>query len=218
MARYIINEIHDENKTCCICGAKITGWGNNPWPVKTTGECCDKCNLEKVIPARIEKLYSKTDTTTKDMSLEELSEEEKKAIEDYKKAIAGTTNPKLLDLFAHILKEETEHLQELQIAKNTIKDSPIGFNPKVENRQIISWRNTQTPKSLNEELDRYNTVDAEGQNILRGRILNHVAEVAEDYRYDKTRVDEASLNSHYKRYNDVIGKINTTLNADIKPF
>lgn len=115
MAIYKIKEIKDseEIKTCCICGEKIEGWGNNPWPIKEDGECCDKCNYEKVIPARIKKMYS-TEITTKDISIEELSEEEKKAIEDYKKAISETNNPKLLDLFAHILKEETEHLKELQ--------------------------------------------------------------------------------------------------------
>lgn len=41
--------------TCCICGKEFEGWGNNPWPVgKTTEKCCDKCNMEVVIPARIE--------------------------------------------------------------------------------------------------------------------------------------------------------------------
>ena len=49
-----------------------------------------------------------------DESIEELSEEERQAIEDYKKAIAETNDPKMLKLFAHILKEETEHLEELQ--------------------------------------------------------------------------------------------------------
>ena len=29
---------------CCICGKMITGYGNNPWPIKDEGECCDKCN------------------------------------------------------------------------------------------------------------------------------------------------------------------------------
>lgn len=40
---------------CCICGKKFRGWGNNPWPVsKTEGDlCCDKCNAEFVVPARI---------------------------------------------------------------------------------------------------------------------------------------------------------------------
>ena len=38
--------------TCVICGARCTGWGNNPWPISNEGECCDECNM-KVIEARI---------------------------------------------------------------------------------------------------------------------------------------------------------------------
>ena len=38
---------------CCICGREFTGWGNNPWPVKTEGECCYECNMRVVVPARI---------------------------------------------------------------------------------------------------------------------------------------------------------------------
>lgn len=40
-------------KTCCICGRKFTGWGNNPYPVKDQGECCNDCNQRHVIPARL---------------------------------------------------------------------------------------------------------------------------------------------------------------------
>jgi hypothetical protein len=37
---------------CCICKAKIEGFGNNAEPIKT-GICCDECNTIKVIPARL---------------------------------------------------------------------------------------------------------------------------------------------------------------------
>ena len=40
-------------KTCCICGKKFDGWGNNPEPVKSSGECCDECNMNYVLSARI---------------------------------------------------------------------------------------------------------------------------------------------------------------------
>lgn len=42
-----------EEKTCCICGKKFTGWGNDPWPVKMEGECCDDCNNSEVLTARL---------------------------------------------------------------------------------------------------------------------------------------------------------------------
>ena len=38
---------------CCICGDKIIGYGNNPYPVKTKGRCCDICNNMYVIPMRM---------------------------------------------------------------------------------------------------------------------------------------------------------------------
>lgn len=42
-------------KKCIICGRQIAGYGNNPEPVKHwfDGSCCDECNREKVIPARL---------------------------------------------------------------------------------------------------------------------------------------------------------------------
>lgn len=43
-------------KKCCICGKEFEGWGNNPYPVKEEGECCDECNFMYVLPARIELL------------------------------------------------------------------------------------------------------------------------------------------------------------------
>lgn len=41
--------------TCCICGKEIDGYGNSPWPLCTgpAAVCCDKCNQNSVIPARL---------------------------------------------------------------------------------------------------------------------------------------------------------------------
>lgn len=41
-----------EEKTCVICGMKYRGFGNNAEPVKS-GQCCDYCNFNKVLPARL---------------------------------------------------------------------------------------------------------------------------------------------------------------------
>ncbi len=43
-------------QTCCLCGKTIKGWGNNPWPLKNEGVCCDECN-QKVIEKRIAMYY-----------------------------------------------------------------------------------------------------------------------------------------------------------------
>lgn len=52
-------------KKCCICGEKFTGWGNNPAPVKTLGECCDACNSSVVVPARLAQFFGSKSTTEK---------------------------------------------------------------------------------------------------------------------------------------------------------
>ena len=38
---------------CVICGKPIFGKGNNPAPFMFKGECCDVCNFNVVIPARM---------------------------------------------------------------------------------------------------------------------------------------------------------------------
>ena len=47
-----------KTKKCVLCGKKIKGWGNNPYPLAEKGECCNACN-EKVIAARIAAAYSR---------------------------------------------------------------------------------------------------------------------------------------------------------------
>lgn len=39
--------------TCCICGERTSGYGNNPAPVSEIGKCCDDCNVRFVLPARM---------------------------------------------------------------------------------------------------------------------------------------------------------------------
>ena len=46
---------------CCICGKTFNGYGNNPYPVSKdeNAKCCDQCNLDAVIPARLMEMYQK---------------------------------------------------------------------------------------------------------------------------------------------------------------
>ena len=50
---------------CCICGYRVGGYGNNPWPVsiEPDARCCDKCNSTVVIPARLDLMQRKNDGT-----------------------------------------------------------------------------------------------------------------------------------------------------------
>jgi len=38
---------------CCLCGRAFVGWGNNPYPCAEKGDCCNDCNRDKVVPARL---------------------------------------------------------------------------------------------------------------------------------------------------------------------
>lgn len=51
---------------CCICNSKISGFGNNPWPVKDEGQCCDICNLTIVLEKRIERLNKRKEEIKND--------------------------------------------------------------------------------------------------------------------------------------------------------
>lgn len=43
---------------CCICHEEIPeGHDNNPFPYETEGRCCDRCNREHVIPARLADIH-----------------------------------------------------------------------------------------------------------------------------------------------------------------
>ena len=43
---------------CCLCKKEINGYGNNAQPTMK-GECCDACNFNVVIPARLKKIGEK---------------------------------------------------------------------------------------------------------------------------------------------------------------
>ncbi len=38
---------------CVSCKKSLEGNGNNPYPVSNTGKCCDTCNVNIIIPARL---------------------------------------------------------------------------------------------------------------------------------------------------------------------
>lgn len=44
------------SKKCIICEKEYEGYGNNPYPLAEKGQCCDECNIEKVIPARLRRI------------------------------------------------------------------------------------------------------------------------------------------------------------------
>lgn len=100
-------ELEDEHK-CCICGEPIEGHGNNPFPVKTEGDCCDKCNAEVVIPARIEKMKAAASEKVNEELTETESEEVKPAPEESEE-VKSTSEES----------EEEESLEEKEVKELT---------------------------------------------------------------------------------------------------
>jgi hypothetical protein len=49
--------LNAETGTCSICGRQYVQWGNNAWPIND-GRCCHECNMTKVIPERIARMYA----------------------------------------------------------------------------------------------------------------------------------------------------------------
>jgi hypothetical protein len=43
---------------CSICGMTALGWSCNAWPINA-GRCCERCDREVVLPARIALAYGK---------------------------------------------------------------------------------------------------------------------------------------------------------------
>jgi hypothetical protein len=48
---------------CCICNKRLESYGNNPEPIMRNGECCDKCNHEYVLTARLNQSLSNSTIT-----------------------------------------------------------------------------------------------------------------------------------------------------------
>lgn len=64
-----------------------------------------------------------------------LLSEEHKAVNDYRTAISQTDDPKLLTVLSHILKEETEHIEELEAARKGIYEDKGLMDAEVLTRQ-----------------------------------------------------------------------------------
>lgn len=53
-----MSKFENKEHVCCICGKTFVGYGNNPYPIKNEGRCCDSCN-QLVIQERIAQYYQR---------------------------------------------------------------------------------------------------------------------------------------------------------------
>lgn len=59
---------------CCICKKEFNGYGNNPWPLKEKGKCCNSCNKD-VILARLALMIGSREDVGKTMKKNYLENE-----------------------------------------------------------------------------------------------------------------------------------------------
>lgn len=98
-----------------------------------------------IAAVKIAKMLDSPNTRVKpkDSEIDELTQEEQQAVEDYREAIRNTSNPKLLEIYSHILQEETEHLQELAKAKE-VDDCCGKMKDSDKDSEIIDLRASYT--------------------------------------------------------------------------
>ena len=132
-------ELEDEHK-CCICGEPIEGHGNNPFPVKTEGDCCDKCNAEVVIPARIEKMKAAASEKVNEELTETESEEVKFTPEESEEVKPTSEESEEESLEEKEVKELTEDEKReivLQWLTNNFEEDQVEEVLDILNMEIV---------------------------------------------------------------------------------
>ena len=132
-------ELEDEHK-CCICGEPIEGHGNNPSPVKTEGDCCDKCNAEVVIPARIEKMKAAASEKVNEELTETESEDVKSTSEESEEVKPTSEESEEESLEEKEVKELTEDEKReivLQWLTNNFEEDQVEEVLDILNMEIV---------------------------------------------------------------------------------
>ena len=132
-------ELEDEHK-CCICGEPIEGYGNNPFPVKTEGDCCDKCNAEVVIPARIEKMKAAASEKVNEELTETESEDVKSTSEESEEVKPTSEESEEESLEEKEVKELTEDEKReivLQWLTNNFEEDQVEEVLDILNMEIV---------------------------------------------------------------------------------
>ena len=136
-----IKEAYEKHK-CILCGKEFDGWGNNAWPIKD-GICCDDCNAEKVIPARIAKLYKK---------------EEPKMTEDFKyigNAKVISTLPKVGEPYGHenelVIKVDKKGSKDGYAIYDIVAQDKDSRDKKLGDNVDVSHWEVAVKEQLNEE-------------------------------------------------------------------
>lgn len=131
----------------------------------------------------------------------------------------GNIPDDVFDMVLRYCSKVEDYQKENHIRDSAIKDKPVGEEPKVENRKIISWKNSITPEVLKQEFARFlQTKDESDKEYLKQKLIKYIDDIKSDYKYDLKFVgknySKEDLDTHYKKYENIINKIDAKL--DIK--
>lgn len=124
-----LDEVKD-GKICCFCNKKIIGMGNNPAPESDTGRCCDDCNMNRVVPARIanpnwrEKENTKfnpEDVKKVKNALVDLGDEFHNQLSKEMDIFEDPVNPDLEELYSYFKIPQEDRLRNYQVLLNFVK-------------------------------------------------------------------------------------------------
>lgn len=161
-------ELKDKHK-CCICGEPIEGHGNNPFPVKAEGDCCDKCNAEVVIPARIEKMKAAASEKVNEELTETESEDVKSTPEEFEEVKPTSEESEEESLEEKEVKELTEDEKReivLQWLTNNFEEDQV--------EEVLDILNMEIVEDDDEE------ESAEDENVAEDKKGSNEAEEAEE--------------------------------------
>lgn len=178
-------------------------------------------------PVEAVKVSKILDSATKE--IEYLTKEEERAVDDYRKAIAGTTNPKLLELYKHILDEELEHIRELEnadVEDCDMKDerlSPMTYKKLkelgVSNKQWAGWTQEQANAYIRNKSGK-KTSEKSSEKISSSESLKKIKSIASVTNVSNKKQAEDIVNAlveaDAKTYDDVKSvakKINSKLDG-----
>lgn len=107
-----------DTQNCVICGKPIIGYGNNAAPV-ADGKCCDQCNQNVVIPARLKELQNSKLNEDKKEDKAEQPEEFIAKNEETGEIVADDPKPEEQQ------PEETKELPDVELKNNLLEPETI---------------------------------------------------------------------------------------------
>lgn len=160
----------DKQEKCVICGKPISGYGNNPYPVKKDGRCCDECNWKVVIPARLKNLKEELETAKAEGKSKEEIKKIEAAIEDADKDYEyceDHNNPWGADAALERLKslqEALDNLSQEETIAEPVEDEEVKTEEDTEEEVYCTATDEQILKLLDKFLDGEGlTLDGEGE-------------------------------------------------------